>query len=184
MFEPPFNALRQPFGPGVNASGWSVPLVVESPIADSDHLLSVSARAEAPYAVMRTGVSGTGLGQRPICPTVEPSPPRSRPGCCHQPELTCHRPLGLNVNVTCLLQCFLGLLCDADDWWCAADYVSKMAPSGTTPDSKYRQTATNNRRATATIPLRRARLPPWAKRLSNHNVNWLVGCHRIQLQAS
>ena len=40
----------------------------------------------------------------------------------------------------------------------------KQAPSGSAPFSRYCQRSTNSRRASATMPMRRARLPPFAKR--------------------
>ena len=40
----------------------------------------------------------------------------------------------------------------------------RQAPSGSAPFSRYCQRSTNNRRARATMPIRRARLPPFAKR--------------------
>jgi len=61
--------------------------------------------------------------------------------------------------------------------------VFRIAPCGTTPVVTYRHSAITNLRATATMPIRRARFP-LAKCVSNHCVNGLCGCHRTQLHAS
>ena len=64
------------------------------------------------------------------------------------------------------------------------DYAACMiAPSGTVPLVTYRQSAIVSLRATATIPMRRARLPR-PKRFRNHRVSALWGCHRTHVQAS
>ena len=49
------------------------------------------------------------------------------------------------------------------------------APSGNTPVSRKRQSAISNLRATATIPIRRKRLPPLPKRSRNHTLRALSG---------
>jgi len=49
------------------------------------------------------------------------------------------------------------------------------APSGKTPVSRKRQRAMSNLRATATIPIRRKRLPPLPKRSRNHTLRALSG---------
>ena len=49
------------------------------------------------------------------------------------------------------------------------------APSGTTPVSRKRQSAMSNLRATATIPIRRKRLPPPPKRWRNQQLKALSG---------
>ena len=48
------------------------------------------------------------------------------------------------------------------------------APSGTTPVSRKRQSAMSNLRATATIPIRRKRLPPPPKRSRNQHTQGTV----------
>jgi len=58
-----------------------------------------------------------------------------------------------------------------------------IAPSGTVPLVTYRQSAMTSLRATATIPMRRARLPT-PNRSRNHRVSALCGCHRTHVQAS
>src|SRR5215470_6034038 len=58
------------------------------------------------------------------------------------------------------------------------------APAGITPVSRKRQSAMNNLRATATIPIRRKRLPPPPKRSRNHTLRALSGCKRSQLHAN
>lgn len=64
------------------------------------------------------------------------------------------------------------------------DYAAfTMAPSGTVPLVTNRQSAMTSLRATATIPIRRARLP-MPNRSLNHRVRALCGCHRTQVQAS
>jgi hypothetical protein len=49
------------------------------------------------------------------------------------------------------------------------------APSGKTPVSRKRQSAMSNLRATATIPIRRKRLPPPPKRSRNQQLKALSG---------
>ena len=49
------------------------------------------------------------------------------------------------------------------------------APAGNTPVSRKRQSAMSNLRATATIPIRRKRLPPLPKRSRNHTLRALSG---------
>src|SRR5262252_8369775 len=49
------------------------------------------------------------------------------------------------------------------------------APAGITPVSRKRQRAMSNLRATATIPIRRKRLPPLPKRSRNHTLRALSG---------
>ena len=49
------------------------------------------------------------------------------------------------------------------------------APAGITPVSRKRQSAMSNLRATATIPIRRKRLPPLPKRSRNHTLRALSG---------
>ena len=51
----------------------------------------------------------------------------------------------------------------------------RAAPSGKTPVSKKRHSAMSNLRATATIPIRRKRLPPLPKRSRNHTLRALSG---------
>src|SRR5215475_12813225 len=49
------------------------------------------------------------------------------------------------------------------------------APAGITPVSSKRQSAMSNLRATATMPIRRNRLPPLPKRSRNHTLRALSG---------
>jgi len=49
------------------------------------------------------------------------------------------------------------------------------APAGITPVSRKRQSAMSNLRATATIPIRRKRLPPLPKRCRNQTLRALSG---------
>jgi hypothetical protein len=49
------------------------------------------------------------------------------------------------------------------------------APAGITPVSRKRQSAMSNLRATATIPIRRKRLPPLPKRARNQTLRALSG---------
>src|SRR5919109_1917730 len=49
------------------------------------------------------------------------------------------------------------------------------APAGITPVSRKRQSAMSNLRATATIPIRRKRLPPLPKRARNQTLRALLG---------
>src|SRR5262252_2437498 len=49
------------------------------------------------------------------------------------------------------------------------------APAGITPVSRKRQSAMSNLRATATIPIRRKRLPPLPKRSRNQTLRALSG---------
>ena len=49
------------------------------------------------------------------------------------------------------------------------------APAGKTPVSRKRQSAMSNLRATATIPIRRKRLPPLPKRSRNQTLRALSG---------
>ena len=49
------------------------------------------------------------------------------------------------------------------------------APAGITPVSRKRQSAMSNLRATATIPIRRKRLPPLPKRSRNQQLKALSG---------
>jgi hypothetical protein len=64
------------------------------------------------------------------------------------------------------------------------DYAAfTMAPSGALPLVTNRQRAITSLRATATMPIRRARLPV-PNRSRNHRVRVLCGCHRTQVQAS
>src|SRR5262249_26634269 len=58
------------------------------------------------------------------------------------------------------------------------------APAGITPVSRKRQSAMSNLRATATIPIRRKRLPPSPKRSRNHTLRALSGCKRSPLHAN
>ena len=58
------------------------------------------------------------------------------------------------------------------------------APAGNTPVSRKRQSAMSNWRATATIPIRRKRLPPLPKRSRNQQLKALSGCKRRQLHAN
>src|SRR5262249_37443967 len=58
------------------------------------------------------------------------------------------------------------------------------APAGITPVSRKRQSAMSNLRATATIPIRRKRVPPPPKRSRNQTLRALAGCKRSQLQAN
>jgi hypothetical protein len=51
----------------------------------------------------------------------------------------------------------------------------RAAPSGNTPVSKKRHSAMSNLRATATIPIRRKRLPPLPKRTRNQTLRALSG---------
>src|SRR5262252_8447088 len=60
----------------------------------------------------------------------------------------------------------------------------RAAPSGNSPVSSKRHSAMSNLRATATIPIRRKRLPPWPKRSRNHTLRALSGCKRSQLYAN
>src|SRR5215472_3903860 len=55
-------------------------------------------------------------------------------------------------------------------------YISlSTAPAGNTPVSRKRQSAISTLRATATIPIRRMRLPPLPKRSRNHTLRALSG---------
>jgi hypothetical protein len=55
-------------------------------------------------------------------------------------------------------------------------YLSlSTAPAGKTPVSRKRHSAMSNLRATATIPIRRKRLPPLPKRSRNHTLRVLSG---------
>src|SRR5712691_4213381 len=58
------------------------------------------------------------------------------------------------------------------------------APSGTTPVSRKRHRARSHLRATATIPIRRKRLPPLPKRSRHQTLRALSGCQRRQLHAN
>jgi hypothetical protein len=58
------------------------------------------------------------------------------------------------------------------------------APAGTAPVVAYRHNAISNLRASATTPMRRARLPRLAKPRAYQRVKALSGCHRIQFHAS
>src|SRR5215470_13914301 len=51
----------------------------------------------------------------------------------------------------------------------------RAAPSGNAPVSRKRHSAMSNLRATAIIPIRRTRLPPWPKRSRNHTLRALSG---------
>ena len=62
--------------------------------------------------------------------------------------------------------------------------VFNTAPSGTAPVVAYRHNAISNFRASATTPMRRARLPRLAKPRVYQRVKALSGCHRIQFHAS
>ena len=58
----------------------------------------------------------------------------------------------------------------------ASVYTSlSTAPAGITPVSRKRQSAMSNLRATATIPIRRKRLPPPPKRSRNQTLRALSG---------
>ena len=60
--------------------------------------------------------------------------------------------------------------------YCNTAYASlRTAPSGNTPVSKKRHSAISNLRATATIPIRRKRLPPPPKRPRNQTLRALSG---------
>ncbi len=59
----------------------------------------------------------------------------------------------------------------------------RIAPAGTTPVVTYRHNAIRSLRATATMPIRRARVP-CAKRSRYHCVRGLCGCQRTHVQAS
>jgi hypothetical protein len=58
-----------------------------------------------------------------------------------------------------------------------------IAPVGTTPVVRYRQSAITSLRATATMPIRRARFP-LPKFVRYHAVRALCGCQRTQFHAS
>jgi hypothetical protein len=59
---------------------------------------------------------------------------------------------------------------------CQSVYPSfSTAPTGITPVSRKRQSAMSNLRATATIPIRRKRLPPLPKRSRNQTLRALSG---------
>jgi hypothetical protein len=59
---------------------------------------------------------------------------------------------------------------------CQSVYPSlSTAPAGKTPVSRKRHSAMSNLRATATIPIRRKRLPPPPKRSRNHTLRALSG---------
>jgi hypothetical protein len=58
------------------------------------------------------------------------------------------------------------------------------APCGTTPVSRKRQSAMSHLRATATIPIRLRRLPPFPQRSRNHTRRALSGCKRRPLHAN
>src|SRR3990172_12476496 len=57
------------------------------------------------------------------------------------------------------------------------------ASSGITPSARKRHSAMSNRRASATMPMRRMRRPPPAKRLWYHWLSALLGCKRNHSQA-
>jgi hypothetical protein len=59
----------------------------------------------------------------------------------------------------------------------------RIAPVGTTPLVTYRHKTITNLRASATIPMRRARLPA-PKRARYHSVRALAGCQRTQFHAN
>lgn len=59
----------------------------------------------------------------------------------------------------------------------------KRTPDGTTPPVTYRQSAISSLRASATMPIRRARFP-LPKLARYHCVSALCGCHRTQFHAS
>ena len=64
------------------------------------------------------------------------------------------------------------------------DYAAvTRAPSGAVPQVTNRHRAITSLRATATMPIRRARLP-MPNRSRNHRVRALCGCHRTQVHAS
>ena len=67
----------------------------------------------------------------------------------------------------------------------AGDYATfTIASVGTMPVVAYRHNAITSRRATATMPMRRRRRPPCAKRSRYHRVSGLCGCQCTQLHAS
>src|SRR5215471_8130007 len=66
----------------------------------------------------------------------------------------------------------------------STDTSLSTAPAGITPVSSKRQSAMSNLRATATIPIRRKRLPPLPKRSRNHTLRALSDCKRSQLHAN
>jgi hypothetical protein len=59
----------------------------------------------------------------------------------------------------------------------------RLAPSGTIPVSRKRQSAMRNWRATATMPIRLKRVPPPPKRSRHHTRRALSGCKRRPLHA-
>lgn len=62
-------------------------------------------------------------------------------------------------------------------------YAVVKAPSGKTPVSRNFHSSMISFRETATMPIRRSRLPPAAYRFSNHWVRGLCFCQRIQSHA-
>jgi hypothetical protein len=67
----------------------------------------------------------------------------------------------------------------------ASTYTAlSTAPAGSTPVSRKRHSAMSHLRATATIPIRRNRLPPLPKRCRNQTLRALSGCKRTQLHAN
>ena len=121
-----------------------------------DHLLSVVTRGHAPAARRQR----TWRRAAPSVSTVSRRTPGVQSSGAHQ----------------------LGPRADAGGA-SAFVYGVTVAPSGTTPCSTYRHSAMINLRASATIPIRRARLPAVAKRRTNHCVNALAGCQRTQPHA-
>jgi hypothetical protein len=59
----------------------------------------------------------------------------------------------------------------------------RTAPAGQTPVSRKRHSAMRHLRATATIPIRRKRVPPPPKRSRNPTRRALSGCKRSPLHA-
>ena len=118
--------------------------------ASSTHLLSVWRKSPAPYP---SCVFDAGRLQGRAAPSVAPVVPRGYPDpprAARTSSASIRRP-------------------DRE-----TRYALTRAPSGRTPWSRYRQKAISSLRASATMPIRRAR--PWApNRCSNHRLRALVG---------
>jgi hypothetical protein len=138
--------------------------------------------AWAPKTAYARGVMTTGHLKRPSCPNGGATP-RSLHGRCAQRASTVY---ARRVALGCLRPLPRRTRSPATASWHGAPSGSsgvKLAPAGIAPLCPYRQRAMSRRRAKATIPMRRMRLPPRAKRVLHQRLRAEGGCERHPPQA-
>jgi hypothetical protein len=123
-----------------------------------DHLLSVTARFAVHQILNARDGAGPSIWERPhLRVDVFVARSHHRTGQLHQRLRLRFVLLGCRYAVTGGASVFIS------------------APSGTAAVSRYFQSSIRSLRASATMPIRLSRLPPFANRCSNHFVSALVG---------